>query len=172
MEWPCLLCTRIFFGSVLTCCTVESFQDSWEDSEEEEDSKNEGESQDGTPVKTKPKKTLQQKIAEKERARLEEIERKKREKEEAEMTPEQRLAEKHRIQKLQEENDLKLALETFGLGETTGAVGGIDTRNPQTPEEFTELAEAISRKVLQFKLRDEYSNFTEELVRNICASSK
>lgn len=88
------------------------------------------------------------------------------------MTPEQRLAEKARIQKLQEENDLKIALETFGLGDTTGAVGGIDARNPQTAEEFTELAEAISKKVLQFRTREEYSNFTEELVRNICASSK
>lgn len=89
------------------------------------------------------------------------------------MTPEQRLAERHRIQKLQEENDLKLALETFGLGgdATTGGAG-IDSRNPQTPEEFSEFAEAISKKVLQFKLRDEFSNFTEELVRNICASSK
>lgn len=88
------------------------------------------------------------------------------------MTPEQRLAERHRIQKLQEENDLKLALETFGLGDATTGGAGIDSRNPQTPEEFSEFAEAISKKVLQFKLRDEFSNFTEELVRNICASSK
>ncbi|XP_063699101.1 eukaryotic translation initiation factor 3 subunit J [Culicoides brevitarsis] len=145
----------------------EDVKDSWEDEDEEEDSKKD--SNDSTPVKTKPKKTLQQKIAEKERARLEEIERKRREKEEAEMTPEQRLAEKARIQKLQEENDLKLALETFGLTDA-GATGGIDARNPQTVEEFTELADAISKKVLQFKLRDEFPNFAEELVRNICAS--
>lgn len=122
-------------------------------------------------MKTKAKKTLQQKIAEKERLRQEEIERKRREKEEADMTPEQRLAEKLRIQKLQEENDLKLAMETFGVGDSTGG-GGIDSRNPTTPEEFSELADAISKKVLQFKSRDEFSNFTEEIVRNICASSK
>lgn len=40
-----------------------------------------------------------------------------REEELAQMTPEEKLAEKLRIQKLQEESDLKTALETFGIAE-------------------------------------------------------
>lgn len=87
------------------------------------------------------------------------------------MTPEEKLAEKLRLQKLAEENDLKVGLESLGLKDTSSA-GTIDGRNPNTAEEFSELADAISKKVLQFKAREEFANFSEELVRNICASCK
>lgn len=147
------------------------FQDSWEDEEDEE--KKDEEKLDGTPTKTKSKKSLQQKIAEKERKKLEELEKKQREQEEADMTPEQRLAEKLRIQREQEENDLKLALETFGITDnTTGNVVGIDNRNPKTAEEFVEFGDAISKKVLQFRYEEEFPGFVEELVRSLCASCK
>lgn len=46
-----------------------------------------------------------------ERERLERLAEKEKEEE---MTPEEKLAEKLRRQKLQEESDLRLALETFG----------------------------------------------------------
>lgn len=97
----------------------------------------------------------------------EELERKLKEREE-ELTPEEQLAEKLRLQKLAEENDLKLGLESLGLS----AGSTIDGRNPSTVEDFTELADAISKKVLQYKTREEFANFAEEIVRNICASSK
>lgn len=84
------------------------------------------------------------------------------------MTPEEKAAERLRLQKLQEENDLKLALETLGVDD----VGGIDSKSPKTAEEFTAFAEAISKKVLQYKFTEEFSNFSEELVRNICAGRK
>jgi len=143
----------------------EDVKDSWEDDDEE---KKDEEKLDGnaSPLKTKNKKTLQQKIIEKERKKEEELERKKREKEEADMTPEEKLAEKLHIQKIQEENDLKLALETFGVNDSAG----IDGRSPQTAEEFAEYAEAIGKKVLQFKFEEEFPTFIEDLVRNICAS--
>lgn len=85
------------------------------------------------------------------------------------MTPEEKAAEKLRLQRLQEENDLKLALETLGVGDSCV---GIDTKNPKTAEEFTVLADAISKKVLQYKATEEFANFSEELIRNICASRK
>lgn len=103
------------------------------------------------------------------RQRLEELDRKRREHEEANMTPEQKLAEKLRLQRLQEENDLKLALETLGVDDAAGS-GGIDGANPKTAEEYSALADAICKKVLQFKFEEEFSNFSEELIRNICAA--
>jgi hypothetical protein len=42
--------------------------------------------------------------------------------------------------------------------------------DPKTKEEFTEFAEAISKKVLEYRNDDEFSGFAEELIRNICAS--
>lgn len=51
-------------------------------------------------------------------------------------------------------------------------VSGIDGASPTTKEEFFELAESISKKVQQYKNDEEYINFIEELVRNVCASCK
>lgn len=86
------------------------------------------------------------------------------------MTPEEIAAEKLRLQKLQEENDLKLALETLGVSSDTTGGGEIDSANPTTAEEFSALAEAISKKVLLYKSSEEFfPNFSEELIRNICA---
>lgn len=65
------------------------------------------------PAKKKASKRLEEKIAEKERLAKEEAEAKKR-LQEANMTPEERLEEKLRRQKLVEEADLKVAMETFG----------------------------------------------------------
>lgn len=84
---------------------------------------------------------------------------------EANMTPEERLAEKLRIQKIQEESDLRAAMDTFGVTE-------IDAAQPKTKAELTELADAISKKVSQFKHLADFPGFLEELVRNVCANRK
>lgn len=81
------------------------------------------------------------------------------------MTPEERLAEKLRIQKIQEESDLRAAMDTFGVTE-------IDAAQPKTKAELTELADAISKKVSQFKHLGDFPGFLEELVRNVCANRK
>lgn len=142
----------------------EDVKDSWEDEDEVEEKKDEEKVE--TP-KAKPKKTLQQKIADKEKLKQEELERRKNELAEENMTPEQKLAEKLRLQKLQEESDLKNAMETFGV---TALVGGIDGMHPTTKEEFTDLAEAISKKLSNYKNDTEYPNFLEELVMKVFAS--
>lgn len=49
---------------------------------------------------------------------------------------------------------------------------GIDSINPTNKAEFSELAEAISKKVSQFKNKDEFPLFIEELVRSLCANCK
>ncbi|EDO63938.1 AGAP006613-PA [Anopheles gambiae str. PEST] len=85
------------------------------------------------------------------------------------MTPEQQLAEKRRLQKLQEENDLKTAMETLGI--TPMSTGnGIDGMHPTTKEEFTELAEAISKKLANYRASTEYQGFLEELLLKLFAS--
>lgn len=83
------------------------------------------------------------------------------------MTPEEKLAEKLRAQQLQEESDLELAKETFGIVDSQ-----VDTINPTSKEEFVELASAISKKVLNYSAGAEYPAFVEDLFRNICVSCK
>lgn len=142
----------------------EEVKDSWEDEEEPDEKKDE--EKVATPI-AKPKKTLQQKILEKEQLKQEEVERRKEEQAQENMTPEQKLAEKLRIQKQQEESDLQNALETFGV---SGVPGGIDGMHPTTKEEFIELADAITKKFSNYKNDPEYSNFLEDLVTKLFAS--
>lgn len=90
------------------------------------------------------------------------------------MTPAERLAEKLRLQKLQEESDLITALDTLGLTEkpTSSSSTGIDGMSPTNKAEFSELSEAISKKVSTFKNSDEFPTFLEELVQSVCANCK
>uniref|UniRef100_A0A1Q3F7I2 Eukaryotic translation initiation factor 3 subunit J n=1 Tax=Culex tarsalis TaxID=7177 RepID=A0A1Q3F7I2_CULTA len=141
----------------------EEVKDSWEDEDELEEKKDEEKVE--TP-KAKPKKTLQQKIVEKEKQKQEEAERRRLEKEAEDMTPEQKLAEKLRLQKLQEESDLKNAMDTFGV---TTLVGGIDGMTPNTKEDFVELSDAIVKKLSNYKSDPEYANFLEDLVTKLFA---
>ncbi|GAB0099684.1 Eukaryotic translation initiation factor 3 subunit J [Sergentomyia squamirostris] len=137
-------------------------KDNWEDDEEKKD-----EEKVEVKVQKKPKKTLQEKIAERERLEEEERERREREKEEN-MTPEQRLAEKLRIEKEQKESDLKNALELLGVSGERVSGEGIDAMVPTNKAEFTEYAEAISKKVSNYKNHEEFPGFIEDLVRNLC----
>lgn len=87
---------------------------------------------------------------------------------EANMTPEEKLAEKLRLQKIQEEADLRAAMDTFGITEKSG----IDALQPKNKTELTELADAISKKVSQYKHLVDFPGFLEELVRNVCVNCK
>lgn len=84
------------------------------------------------------------------------------------MTPEQRTAEKLRLQKLQEEASLKLDLDTLGL---TSSSADLDT-DPTTKEEFLSYAEALSKKISRFRAKEEYVTLVDELVKNLCAGCK
>lgn len=99
--------------------------------------------------------------------RLKELELEEKEKERiANLTPEEKLAEKLRLQKIQEENDLRVAMDTFGVS----AGASIDGLNPTNRAELTELADAIRQKVSQFKEMEDFAGFLEELTRSICSS--
>lgn len=138
----------------------EDVKDNWEDEEEEE--KKDVEKQE--PAKPAQQKKIKKIIEEKDRLH-EEAERKEQEREtepEPELTPEE-------IQKLQEEADLRVAMETFGVAETSTALG-FDTMNPNTREEFDELQAAICKKVQSFAKSPHFPGFAEELIRNICVN--
>lgn len=83
------------------------------------------------------------------------------------MTPEERFAEKKRLQKLQEAADLKLAMETLGVTADSSVEGSIDGMVPTNKTEFTQLAQLISNRVCLFRDKDEFPGFVEDLVKNI-----
>lgn len=73
-----------------------------------------------------------------------------------------------RLKKLQEEADLKTALDTLGLS----SVGSVDSSNPTTKEEFAEFSDVLIKRITQFKAKEEYINFLDDFVRNLLASCK
>ncbi|XP_023306581.2 eukaryotic translation initiation factor 3 subunit J [Lucilia cuprina] len=137
----------------------EDVKDSWDIEEEEKKDEEKHETKAKAPVKTKPNKALKSKLAEQERL-AEEAEAQRL----ANMTPEEKLAEKLRLQKIQEESDLKSALETFGVQDIGG---GLDAFNPQTEEEFKEFGATLSWKLAQYKESPHFPQFIEDLVRSI-----
>uniref|UniRef100_G1SNT1 Eukaryotic translation initiation factor 3 subunit J n=1 Tax=Oryctolagus cuniculus TaxID=9986 RepID=G1SNT1_RABIT len=83
------------------------------------------------------------------------------------LTPEEQLADKLRLKKLQEESDLELAKETFGVNNT---VYGIDAMNPSSREDFTEFGKLLKDKITQYEKSLYYASFLEALVRDVCIS--
>jgi len=144
----------------------DDIKDSW-DADDDDEKKDEEKNEPQQPAK--PRKTIQQKIAEKEKARLELEEKRRKEKEEedlAHLTPEDRAAEKLRLKQLQEEASLKLDLDTLGL---TSSSGGDPDGEPKTKEEFISYAEAISKKITRFRGHEEFVTLVDELVKSLCA---
>ncbi|XP_020280221.1 eukaryotic translation initiation factor 3 subunit J [Pseudomyrmex gracilis] len=140
----------------------EEVKDSWEDVEEE---KKDIEKPAEVPkAKPKPKKALQERIEEREKKAKEEAERKAKEKEEI-LTPEERRTEILRRQRLQEEADLRLAMETFGVTEVSNE--SLDAMVPDTKEEFERFGAVLSQKINQFNKHSEFPSFAEELIKSI-----
>lgn len=157
-----------------------ALDDRWEGEDEEdipddwmagEDSKpNQDETNSAAPVKKK--KSLAERIAEKEVKRQEELaERRKREAEaEANMTPEQVAAEKLRRRQLDEEADLELAKDAFGVSEADPVVESSSLLDslPSTKEEFDTYREALVTRLKPMRLSAHYVSFVEDLSRALC----
>ncbi|WAR00826.1 EI3JA-like protein [Mya arenaria] len=111
-------------------------------------------------VQRKKKKPLAERIAEKEAARLAQLEEEK--KASKGLTPDQKRAEAERLIKIQEQADLKLAKEAFGVDAT-----GVDGMFPVTEEEFTKFRDALVQKITSFKSSDQYSSFIEKLSQDL-----
>ncbi|XP_065576707.1 eukaryotic translation initiation factor 3 subunit J-like [Artemia franciscana] len=147
----------------------EPVKDSWEDEEAEEKP-----AEPKIPeTKISKKKKLEQKIAEKEQKKYHEESRRLQngdeDEEDIDLTPEERLAEKLRKQKLQEESDLLMARETFGLDDVAPS-GVVDSLNPSNPEEFLIAKDALVNKIKDWQSRPGYNDFVEGLIRDLCTS--
>jgi translation initiation factor 3 subunit J len=138
-------------------------QAAWDDSSEEE--KEEDESK---PVKVKKKKTLAQKIAEKEaaaeQARLEE------EAEAEEDTPEAKLAAKMKMQRLAEEEDRELFKDLVGGVESGGGgqAGVIDGMVPETKAEFETFGKLVADKFSSLEGSDHFQDFAANFIESLC----
>lgn len=70
----------------------------------------------------------------------------------------------------EEEEYTRAALDTLGLVSSSSA--SIDSFKPDTKEDFTELSNAICKKLSDYKHKEEYVPFLDELVRNLLAGCK
>ncbi|XP_016133206.1 eukaryotic translation initiation factor 3 subunit J-A isoform X1 [Sinocyclocheilus grahami] len=142
-------------------------KDNWDDDEEEEKEEEEKKSE----AKPAEKKKLGEKIKEKENVQRQKQEEllKQFELQESEssteLTPEE---EKLRVKKLQEDSDLELAKEAFGV--VSNNVTGIDAMSPSTKEDFTEFERLLKEKISSYEKSIHYSSFLETLFRDLCLS--
>ncbi|XP_066514505.1 eukaryotic translation initiation factor 3 subunit J-B-like [Hoplias malabaricus] len=145
-------------------------KDNWDDDEEEEQKVVEEEQK--TEVKAPEKKKLSAKLKEKdEKARKqEELKKRLQESQAVNLTPEEEAAEKLRLQKLQEESDMALACEAFGVDATvtTNSASGIEAMCPSTKDDFIAFEKALKDKISQFEKSVHYSSFLESLFRELC----
>ncbi|XP_027028898.1 eukaryotic translation initiation factor 3 subunit J-A isoform X1 [Tachysurus fulvidraco] len=149
----------------------EDVKDNWDDEEEEEDKLTETK----TVAVTKPpeKKKLSDKIKEKEslqKKKQEEFQKQQLEESQdsTEYPPEEELAEKLRLKKLQEDSDLELAKEVFGI--VSNNVTGIDAMSPSSKDDFTEFERLLKEKISLYEKSIHYSSFLESLFRDLCLS--
>ncbi|XP_051551730.1 eukaryotic translation initiation factor 3 subunit J-B-like [Myxocyprinus asiaticus] len=163
--------------------------DRWEGEDEEDDVKDNWddeveteEEQKKEEVKAPEKKKASPKIKEKEltqNKKQEELKNKKTQISEK-LSPEEQQAEKLRQQKLQEEADLELAREAFGVdpaaanasttGITTNNAFGIEAMCPSSKEDFVAFEKLLKDKITQFEKSVHYSSFLESLFRELCIS--
>ncbi|XP_041965919.1 eukaryotic translation initiation factor 3 subunit J-A isoform X2 [Alosa sapidissima] len=85
-----------------------------------------------------------------------------------ELTPEDELAETLHVKKLQEDTDLELASDAFGV--VSNHVTGIDAISPASREDFTEFEKLLKDKISPYEKSVHYSNFVESLFKNLCIS--
>ena len=142
----------------------EDVKDNWDD-EDEEENDNQAAVQ---PSDLPKKKTLKQKIAEREAEALRKKEEKLREKELAnrKLTPEEQLAERLERQRLQEESDLRLALDTFG-GNANAEVTGLDSAVLSSKNNFDDFRRHLAKKLNAVHTNSNYVAFLEELFREL-----
>jgi translation initiation factor 3 subunit J len=150
----------------------DDIKDAW-DAESEEDSENKEEKSKesadvGKVVQKKKKKKLHEIIAEKEAARLQELEEKRLAQEEAEslITPEAKLAEKLRLQKMLEDQDFELAKDLYGVSAVAES-SGINF-NPSSQEDFDELRNNLLEKFKNIENNDLYQDFASSLINQMC----
>jgi len=145
-------------------------KDNWEDDiDENEDENKPTDNGESNAAPAKKKKSLKERIAEKEeKKRLEQEQRRKEQEEETatqQLLPEEMMAEKARQRQLQEESDLLLAVETFGVSDSVQ--GLIDSMEPSSKEDFDKFEELLRGKITKYERSPHYVPFLESLFRQI-----
>ncbi|XP_042889497.1 eukaryotic translation initiation factor 3 subunit J-like [Penaeus japonicus] len=154
----------------------DSVKDNWDDEDEDSENRDDKDKKlDETAIKKKKKKKLADIIAEKEAKQIEEKERRKKEAEEREkaLTPEEKLAEKLRMQKIQEDADLQLANDLMGTAESTVEeeevlLDGLDISTTKGLESFRKAIVSKIRSTDRLEKRPFYVSFLEDLSRELC----
>lgn len=84
------------------------------------------------------------------------------------MTEEEKLADELERRRLQEEADLSLGREAFGIGEAAGS--GLDTLPLSTKEDFEVFKKTLVARLQSAEKSPHYVPFLEAAFRDICAS--
>jgi len=145
----------------------ETLRDNWDD---EEEKTNKSAERTVAAVQVAKKKPLKDKISEKSEQKKKELEEKRKQEEEARklMTPKELQEEKRRRQKIEEENDLALAIDAFGLGKMDDKpVGLIDAFEPSSKEEFDKFSELLCSKITKYEKSPHYESFIESLYQKL-----
>lgn len=134
----------------------EDLKDNWDDDDEEEPkSDSVSESADPKPKPLSKKKLLAMKIAEKE-ARKPKV-----------LTAEEEMSERLERQRLQEESDLSLAKEAFGISDNAT---GLDALPLNTKEDFEAYKKSLVSRLQAVERSPHYIPFIEAAFRDICAT--
>jgi len=153
----------------------EDLKDNW-DQDSDEDKSEKSESSTTNELPKKKKKNLAQIIAEKEKRQQEEAERRRQLAEEAKLaeTPEQKLAEKLKLQKIQEDSDLLLAEELMGTDKTeeeeeeNKALDAFDLKDSRSMDSFRQALVNKIRSVDRLEKKPYFVSFVEDLTRDFC----
>jgi len=145
-------------------------KDAWDaDSDDESKAKKEAEGAVKAVERKKKKRNINEIMAEKEAKQREEMELKRQQQElENELnTPEGKLAEKLRLQRLEEENQLELAKDMMGVTDAAAAAPCGINFNPTTKEEFAQLRTTLLDKLREAEASEHYQDFGVELINGI-----
>jgi len=129
-------------------------KDAWDADSEEEKSKAE-EKPAAPKAASSKKKKLRDKIALKEAAMQDD-------EDDSHKSPEEKLAEKLRLQKMEENAQFALTRDMLGL-----KTGSIDSMVPETKEDFENFAKAISEKIRIFSNSDHYNDLLEMVTKDL-----
>jgi len=143
-------------------------KDNWDDDSDEEKKSDESKGDEVKAIQKKKKKKLADIIAEKEAKKLAELEEKRRqaEEDEANMTPEAKLAQKLERQRLEEERELELAKDMLGCKDE---VAGMNFR-PSNKEEFNQLSSDLLEKFRGLENNDLYQDFAIALISGMATN--
>merc|ERR1711892_402461 len=82
-------------------------------------------------------------------------------------TPEAKLEEKLRLQKLDEESSRRMTEELFGVCDVAKG-GAIDNMVPDSKEDFDSFTKLVLEKFATLESNGNYQDFAENFVKNLC----